>query len=512
MRRKIWKSTQGTRSVTEFWLELVALWQELDLMTEETWDSPHDASRNKQNIENERVLLFLAGLNPEFDDVRGRILSAQVLPPTRAIYAEILREESRHEVMLPVSQSPASADSAVFVSQGTNYSSTSGKVTCDHRKKVGHTKDKCWAIYGKPADWKPKRGKPCANQTSQSQGSAPPPVPTMSKEQMGQLFEYFKTLHTEQQSTSAATVAHRGNHAVALHTFVPTKWIVDTGASDHMTSEVKMFDSYLPLAGGRSIQTATGSSSPIVGTGTVYLSDKLHLDSVLHVPHLSCNLLSISKLTKQLNCSAHFFPSYCVLQDLSSGMTIGTAKEYEGLYYLDVSTVSVLSCGISGLASTTNDNNIVLWHKRMGHPSFSYLQRMFPHLHLNKSTIPHCDICEFAKHHRPTFTPSIYKSTRPFSIIHSDVWGPCRIPNRTQSKYFVTFIDDHTRMCWVYLLKDKSAVTSTFIEFYHYVKTQFNTTLQVFYTDNGTEYFNQSLESFLKTNGIVHKSSCPYSP
>ena len=43
---------------------------------------------------------FLAGLNREFDEVRGRILSRRPLPTTREVFAEVRREEARWNVML----------------------------------------------------------------------------------------------------------------------------------------------------------------------------------------------------------------------------------------------------------------------------------------------------------------------------------------------------------------------------------------------------------------------------
>ena len=58
------------------------------------------------------------------------------------------------------------------------------------------------------------------------------------------------------------------------------------------------------------------------------------LESILHVPNLSCNFLSISKLARDMNCVAKIFPSYYEFQDLCSRRTIGSAKEIDGLYYL----------------------------------------------------------------------------------------------------------------------------------------------------------------------------------
>ena len=65
---------QGSRGVTDYWLKLTGLWQELDLLTHEEWKCSTDAAKRKRSLEVERVLLSLAGLELEFKDVRSRIL------------------------------------------------------------------------------------------------------------------------------------------------------------------------------------------------------------------------------------------------------------------------------------------------------------------------------------------------------------------------------------------------------------------------------------------------------
>ena len=69
-------------------------------------------------------------------------------------------------------------------------------------------------------------------------------------------------------------------------------------------------------------------------------------------------------------------------------------------------------------------------------------------------------------------------------------------------QWFITFIDDHSRVCWVYLLKDKSNVEQTFKIFHPMIKNQFNTSIIVFRTNNGKKYFNSILG-----DSITHQSS-----
>jgi len=47
-------------------------------------------------------------------------------------------------------------------------------------------------------------------------------------------------------------------------------------------------------------------------------------------------------------------------------------------------------------------------------------------------------------------------------VIHSDVWGPSKIPTLGGSRWFVTFIDDCTRVTWLWLMKSKSEVNLLF--------------------------------------------------
>ena len=69
------------------------------------------------------------------------------------------------------------------------------------------------------------------------------------------------------------------------------------------------------------------------------------------------------------------------------------------------------------------------------------------------------------------------------------------------------FFNDHTHICWVYLLKDKTKVRSIFINFHSMIQTQFKTKIQILYTNNGTKYFNNILGNYLHESRIIHQSS-----
>ena len=94
----------------------------------------------------------------------------------------------------------------------------------------------------------------------------------------------------------------------------------------------------------------------------------------------------------------------------------------------------------------------------------------------------------------------------------SDIWGPINTPSLLGFRYFVIFIDDYSKITYLYLMKEQSELYSIFKSFYMEIKTRFNASLRIFRSDNAHEYFHTSLSQFFDDHGIIHQSSCPYTP
>ena len=124
------------------------------------------------------------------------------------------------------------------------------------------------------------------------------------------------------------------------------------------------------------------------------------------------------------------------------------------------------------------------------------LKTMFPSLFSGlDASVFQCEVCEISKH-RVSFPVSNKFSSIPFSLVHSNVWGPSQVPNCSGAKWFVSFIDDCTRTTWVYLLKDKSEINTILPSFHKMISTQFGSSIKRFRTDNARDYFNQRLHAF----------------
>ena len=133
-------------------------------------------------------------------------------------------------------------------------------------------------------------------------------------------------------------VTQQGDYNQTLHvaksSFAP--WIVDSGASDHITGDKSLFSQFYPSRSHHTVRIANDSHAKVVGKGTIQLSEILTLYSVLFVSSLDCNLLSIRTLNKDLNCETKFLVNSSVFQDLESERMFGNAELCAGLYILKV--------------------------------------------------------------------------------------------------------------------------------------------------------------------------------
>ncbi|KZV50861.1 hypothetical protein F511_25459 [Dorcoceras hygrometricum] len=166
LKTRLWQSRQGQKTVFEYYNEMKGLWQEPDLCYDDKWECKHDSLKYHKRMEGDRVYVFLAGLNRDLDEVRGRILERNLLPSLGEVFAEVRREEGRRKIMLSSKLSPTTETSAMVSKHFTptipNRQPKKAAVVCEHCQKPWHTADTCWDLHGKPPNWNPslrdKRG------------------------------------------------------------------------------------------------------------------------------------------------------------------------------------------------------------------------------------------------------------------------------------------------------------------------------------------------------------------
>ena len=97
-------------------------------------------------------------------------------------------------------------------------------------------------------------------------------------------------------------------------------WILDSGASDHVSGNISSFSSISSPQIPHFIIVASGSKVASQVIGKVSLSPSLNLNSVLYIPHCPYNLISLSQLTHSLNCSVTFTTNSFAIQQHGTGL------------------------------------------------------------------------------------------------------------------------------------------------------------------------------------------------
>ena len=238
--------------------------------------------------------------------------------------------------------------------------------------------------------------------------------------------------------------------------------------------------SYHPTPSHPPVTIADGRPCPVQSRGTTRVTPSLSLHQILYVPGFPVNLLSISAITRALPCTVTFFPFHSIFQDLYTGRRIGLGRENgRGIYEL---VVDEPSSSLQALFVTSTANSSLLWHHRLGHPYFDKLKKTLPWLSLTQFV---CESCQLGKHHRSSYSSHDgIPSYAPFDLLHCNVWGPSSTPSISSHRYYIMFVDDYTRVSWVYLLYDRSEVVTTVPHFIMEVVTQYLTTPKILCTDN----------------------------
>lgn len=101
-----------------------------------------------------------------------------------------------------------------------------------------------------------------------------------------------------------------------------------------------------------------------------------------------------------------------------------------------------------------------------------------------------CNVRPLAKHIRLPIKSSTTREDAVFDLIHIDVWGIHSVQTFDKNKIFLTIVDDHSRMTWLYMLKLKSDFVFVLRRFLQLVLTQFNKRVKVIRSDNGIKFMN----------------------
>jgi Reverse transcriptase (RNA-dependent DNA polymerase)/GAG-pre-integrase domain len=201
-----------------------------------------------------------------------------------------------------------------------------------------------------------------------------------------------------------------------------SNWIIDSGATNHVTNEINNLSSFFAYKGPDNLHIGNGIGLDIlhIGSQSFIISNlSLKLTNVLHVPNFSTNLISLSQLLiDNPSLSINFSSSSCVIKDLHTKNLPIKISNLNGLYTLKMKSTSSLPQAFLGTRTTTRT-----WHARLGHPSTTTTIKVINNNFLPciRENFTFCGDCVQAKAHVLPFSPSTSSSISPLQLVHSDV-------------------------------------------------------------------------------------------
>ncbi|CAM8930983.1 unnamed protein product [Rhodiola kirilowii] len=501
-----------------------------------------------------RLQKFLMGLNETHASVRTQILATRPRPSLDEAYSTVLDDEEQHAITKPVTIEASALYSSRPATNtdkfSKNYSDRTGnsagngnangvtnmrnrrQLYCTHCNIQGHSKETCYKIIGYPPGHKLHRDsnsqnhrgyKSMANNVTNSSSSAGNinkasnekmlPVGNQDtaaqlsqvQDQLAKLFHLFN--QQEKKEDTQFTMA--GISCLTTTKISTDTWILDSGATDHITSHMHLLHDVKTLTVPYEVLMPNGSTANVTHIGSCYINQQLTIHEVLLVPDFKFNLISIGKLVTTSQCTAQFIDNQCYVQDQVTHNVLVTGDLIDGLYQIRCSPT------ITSLSATSTKDNLTLWHYRLGHVSIKNLAENFKD-HITSAACNkkyfHCDICPLAKQTRLQFPNSTTHSTHIFELVHGDIWGPFHTPTVSGARYFLTLVDDFSRTTWTFLLKAKHEAADVILQYFRMVNNQFDRKIKFFRTDNGAEFFSNSVTQFLAQAWCIHQSSCVYTP
>jgi len=304
-------------------------------------------------------------------------------------------------------------------------------------------------------------------------------------------------------------------------------WIIDSGASQHLSRNRTEFLTYQRVNQSQAITTADGTRLEAHGIGDLDVTTEagvIRLREVWHVPNITTSLISVARMV-DAGYTVEFGRSLCFISNDGLKTKLGYRKG--SLYQLNQvsphSTIESDPANTANLGLATNQSpraTLETWHRRLCHRTLDkntarYLSTKVADLNVieTKDDVPKvCGICALGRQHKESETKSRERATELLQVIHTDVCGPMQTATLNGEKYFIAFTDEMSGRVSIRLLHSKAGGLAAFQDNRARAEKTSGKQIKSLRSDGGGEYLSKSFQQYLQESGIQHTVTPRYSP
>ncbi|PWA98575.1 GAG-pre-integrase domain, Gag-polypeptide of LTR copia-type [Artemisia annua] len=329
LKQKIASTRQSGASVSTYFTQLRSIWDEAQSIQPFPRCTCNKCEcdigkKINDHQEKEHLYEFLMGLDTEFSVIRTQILATKPLPSLGTAYHMVAEDERQRSISNENSYPHESAAFKAFQRRngppGPNKERNGTRTVkegiehCTECNKDGHSREGCFKLIGYPEWWPGKKGEKTKAKAACVETETSP-IPGLTYGDYQLFLKHFSGSANGNIAKLAANMAHKENFE--------GEWIIDSGCTEYITHLSNVLVNMKATSLEGPVVIPTGESIPVKGKGDYTLPGGAKVKGVLYVPDFECNLLSVSRLSRDLQCCISFFPDFFVMQGLQRRNLIG---------------------------------------------------------------------------------------------------------------------------------------------------------------------------------------------